>query len=205
MLRSKRSPCNEKPVYRNKVAPAWRQRERPGETSCSQRTNPDTHDPLDPIRPVPEQGAAESVSTSQQIHRLLVAPEPLSRKGGITINGADNLPGVNPAQGSQNSLPGCVDSLGPSLFSLCFDEPLPKHTLPDSNNATEASTEWVPQIFSGAREPQPCGPQVEKCEITRQKSSEPRPGDFSTAVRLTIMEKETPRGDAAPQRDQDEP
>lgn len=54
-------------------------RERPGGTSCSQRTNPDTHDPLDPIRPVPEQGAAESVSTSQQIHRLLVAPEPLSR------------------------------------------------------------------------------------------------------------------------------
>ena len=22
----------------------------------------------------------------------------------------------------------CVDSLGPSLFSLCFDEPLPTHT-----------------------------------------------------------------------------
>ena len=62
---------------------------------------------------------------------------------------------------------GCVDSLGPSLFSLCFDEPLPKHTLPDSNNATEPSTEWVPQIFSGAQEPQPCGPQVENCETTR--------------------------------------
>lgn len=39
----------------------------------------------------------------------------------------------------------------------------------------------------------------------RQKSSEPRPGDFSTTVLLAIMEKETPRGDAAPQRDQDEP
>lgn len=46
------------------------------------------------------------------IYQLLkvVSPSPsvsfISRKGGITINGADNLPGVNPAQGSQNSLPG---------------------------------------------------------------------------------------------------
>lgn len=30
-----------------------------------------------------------------------------------------------------------------------------------------------------------------------QKSLEPRPGDFNTAVLLTITERETPRGDAA--------
>lgn len=39
----------------------------------------------------------------------------------------------------------------------------------------------------------------------RQESSEPTPGDFSTAVLLAVMERETPRGDAAPQRDRDGP
>lgn len=42
-----------------------------------------------------------------------------------------------------------------------------QHTLPDCNNAIESSTEWVPQIFSGARESQPCDPQVENCKTTR--------------------------------------
>ena len=42
-----------------------------------------------------------------------------------------------------------------------------QHTLPDCTNATESSTEWVPQIFSGAWDPQSCGPQVENRETIR--------------------------------------
>lgn len=42
-----------------------------------------------------------------------------------------------------------------------------QHTLPDCNNATESSTEWVPQVSSGAREPQRCDPQVENCKTMR--------------------------------------